>query len=79
MPDSNLAGGPTMITKRNMPSCSNLPNIWTMDMDRFIVRIVVLIDVNPQPSLVQAVKDRFPELAPVSTKLPSCHQFYLLL
>ena len=67
MPDSSLAGGPTMLTKRNMPSCSSLPNIWTPDMDRFIVRIVILSDVNPQPSLVKAVKDRFPELAYVST------------
>lgn len=77
MQNSSLTGGPALLTKRNMPSCSNLPNIWTSDMDRFIVEIVILSDVEPQP-LVKALKNRFPELTYVSTQLPSCHQFYLL-
>ena len=66
MAHTNLTGGPGVITKRSMPSCSNLPNIWTPDMDRFIVRIVMLNDVEPQASFVRAVKDRFPELTDVS-------------
>ena len=35
-------------------------------MDRFIVRIVMLNDVEPQASFVRAVKNRFPELTDVS-------------
>ena len=67
-----------MPTKRSFPSCSNLPTIWSPEMDRYIVRVVTLDKVKPH-HLAKVVKDRFPELIYVSTLLPSRHEFYLLL
>ena len=66
MQDPRVSSGEPMLTKRSVPSCSALPNIWTPEMDRYIVRLVVLDKVKPH-HLAKVVKNHFPELVYVST------------
>ena len=72
MQDSRVSGGGVLPTKRSVPSCSNLPNIWSPEMDRYIVRVVTLDKVRPH-HLAKVVKNRFPDLNYVSTSLLSQH------
>ena len=70
MQDSRVSSGEIMLTKRSVPSCSALPNIWNPEMDRYIVRLVVLDKVKPH-HLAKVMKNHFPELVYVSTLLVS--------
>ena len=74
MQDSRVSSGEIMLTKRSVPSCSALPNTWNPEMDRYIVRLVVLDKVKPH-HLAKVVKNHFPELVYVSTLLSSRSQF----
>ena len=78
MQDPRASGGEAMPTKRSVPSCSALPNVWSPQMDRYIVRLVTLDKVRPH-HLAKVMKNHFPELNYVSTLLPSRHRYYLLL
>ncbi len=66
MQDCRVSSGEAMPTKRYVPSCSNLPNIWSPEMDRYIVRVVTLDKVRPQ-HLAKVVKKHFPDLTYVRT------------
>ena len=78
MQDPTVSGGEALPTKRSMPSCSALPNIWSPDMDRYIVRLVTLDRVRPH-HLAKVMKNHFPELNYVSTLLPPRHRSYPFL
>ena len=67
---SRVSSGEAMPTKRCKPSCSALPDIWTPEMDFYVIKYVVR--EKPRPlHLTEVVKNRFPELLNVSTLLPS--------
>lgn len=78
MRDSRVSSDEGIHTKRSMPSCSSLPKIWSPEMDRYIVRLVILNKVRPH-HLAKVVKNHFPELEYVSILLPPCHEACLVL
>ncbi|KAK0517234.1 hypothetical protein JMJ35_000389 [Cladonia borealis] len=61
IPPSTVSSGEAMPTKLSMPSCSALPDIWTTEMDLYIIRVVFREKVRPL-HLTELVKNRFPEL-----------------
>ena len=70
IPPSRVSSGEGMPTELSMPSCSVLPDIWTPEMDLYVIQVVMREKARPL-HLTKVVKNRFPELLNVSTLLPS--------
>ena len=95
MQNARDGDGSGVLTKRHMPSCSNLPNAWNPDIDRYIAYIYTMEEMTCELQMKtkkfpRMVKNQFPFLLLVSAirlhpatgflrYLPKTHKWTLTL